>query len=552
MKNKLLKIISFIFICQISFAQSNNQWVKQIGANGYSIKMYDDHFYITGYFEDDVMFDSTKVISNGRTDIYLAKYSLDGNLVWVKSAGGELHDEGFSLTINPLGDNIYTTGFMHDAIFEDSTIIGYPFFIANYDSSGNLNWAQSLKSSGGGGASSIASDNSGNLYITGSAFGLQVPDSLSFNGSHYFLIKYDQTGKPMWIKGTYKNTTTINVQPAKTGITCDMHNNVYVTGTIQSEEIHFDSTHILIPDASVNAFICKYDSNGNVLAAMQNKGPGMAIPNSITVDNNGNIYLTGTFEGTIQFDDFFLESSGSYDIFIVKYGEDGQVLWAKKAGSANNESGRSIKVDHNGDIHITGINSFYAYFDSLILEKGGVFVAKYDSEGKIIHVNSVFYIEEQISVSGSDFLVNDFELINNNEYIITGFINIPVYFNAQEIAGLGNDKIFIARFSNFATDISNNSFIPLGITLKQNYPNPFNPNTNIEYYLPSSEFVSLIVYDVMGKEIKRLFTKKQFKGNHSVTWDGTNSKNEKVSSSIYFFALVTNNTKIIRKMILLR
>ncbi len=546
MRTELLKILSFIFLCQISFAQST-QWVKQIGANGYSIKVYGDYFYITGYFEDNVMFDSIKVTSKGRTDIYLAKYSINGNLNWVKTAGGELHDEGFSLIINPLGDNIYATGFMHDAAFEDTTIEGYPFFIANYDSSGKLNWARSLISSGGGGASSIASDNSGNLYITGSAFGLHVPDSLNFIYSCYFLIKYDQSGTPQWLKGTNHTTNSIAVQPAKAGITCDIYNNVYVTGTIQSEEIQFDSTHILIPEGDVNAFVCKYDSSGNVLAAMQSKGPGLAIPNSITVDNTGNIYLTGTFDDTVQFDDVSLVTSGSWDVFTVKYNQYGQVLWAKKAGSENYESGRSIKIDHRGNVHITGINSFSAYFDDLLLEKGGVFIAKYDSEGEIIDVNSVFYINENIPVWGSDFLVNDFELINDDEYILTGFINTSVYFNTQKIDGLGNDKIFLARFSNPVTSIPAKSLVPHSIILSQNYPNPFNPTTSIRYSLPKDSDVTLKIYDINGRLLSTLIHEKQSAGTHNIQWNASS-----FPSGIYFYRLQTNNYQQMRKCLLVK
>lgn len=552
MKTALLNILVFISLCQNSFAQST-QWVKQIGAKGYSMKIdKENHFYITGSFENEVMFDNINASSKGLTDIYVARYSIDGSLNWVKTAGGEWWDEGFSLAINPAGDNIFTTGFMKDALFEDSIRIGYPFFIANYDSSGNLKWAQSLRTSGGGGAISISADNSGQIYLTGSAYDLIIPDSLGFSGTNYFIIKYDESGKLLWIRGTNGTLNSLAVQPAQAGITYDIYNNIYVAGSIQSEEIKFDSTHILIPEGVLNVFVVKYDSNGNVVKAIQSKGPGQAYPISIAVDTASNIYLTGCFEGSVQFDDVILESSGSFDIFTAKYNENGDLHWVKKAGSNKYDSGRSIKVDNNGNVYMAGINSVSATFDNAILDKGGVFIAKYDGDGNLINLKNVFFVNDNIFVSGNNFTVNDFALINNEEYIMTGFFNETVHFDTLELSGIGGGNIFIAKISNVTTDVKQSAFIPSKLSLYQNYPNPFNPITKIEYYLPNTTFVSLIIYDLKGREIKRLVEEEQFSGKHILTWNGTNDKNQNVSSSIYFYSLETSGNKIIRKMILLK
>ncbi len=90
------------------------------------------------------------------------------------------------------------------------------------------------------------------------------------------------------------------------------------------------------------------------------------------------------------------------------------------------------------------------------------------------------------------------------------------------------------------------------IMLMQNYPNPFNPSTMIGYYLPGQSSVSIIVYDVQGRLIKKLVDSPQGAGMHKVKWDGTNTGGGKVSSGVYFYRLDGGKVSITRKMILVR
>ena len=83
--------------------------------------------------------------------------------------------------------------------------------------------------------------------------------------------------------------------------------------------------------------------------------------------------------------------------------------------------------------------------------------------------------------------------------------------------------------------------------LNQNYPNPFNPVTNISYSLPRSGEVSLLVYDLLGKEVARLVDKQQEAGYHKVTWDASN-----VSSGVYFYRLQSGGFTQTKKMVVLK
>jgi len=84
-------------------------------------------------------------------------------------------------------------------------------------------------------------------------------------------------------------------------------------------------------------------------------------------------------------------------------------------------------------------------------------------------------------------------------------------------------------------------------TLAENYPNPFNPTTNISYSIPANDFVSLKVYNSIGKEVAELVNAILEAGNYTIPFDGSN-----LSSGVYYYILSTPNFREVRKMLLIR
>ncbi|MDZ7400234.1 MAG: ScyD/ScyE family protein [candidate division KSB1 bacterium] len=96
------------------------------------------------------------------------------------------------------------------------------------------------------------------------------------------------------------------------------------------------------------------------------------------------------------------------------------------------------------------------------------------------------------------------------------------------------------------TDVPTNEHsLPTGFELSQNYPNPFNPTTVIRYTIPSSSFVSLKVFDMLGKEVANLMSEEQSSGVHSVEFDANG-----LASGIYFYQLKAGNFAVTKKMLI--
>ena len=104
------------------------------------------------------------------------------------------------------------------------------------------------------------------------------------------------------------------------------------------------------------------------------------------------------------------------------------------------------------------------------------------------------------------------------------------------------------------TDVANinENEIPNEFILVQNYPNPFNPSTKIEFTIPVSENVRLVIYDVLGNQVSEMINKTLNAGKYDYIWLGKNDDGIKVSAGIYFYRIEAGSFLKTKKMILLK
>lgn len=116
------------------------------------------------------------------------------------------------------------------------------------------------------------------------------------------------------------------------------------------------------------------------------------------------------------------------------------------------------------------------------------------------------------------------------------------------------DNIYCGIVVYLPTDVDdgNNVIVPEAYSLAQNYPNPFNPSTEIQFVLPRNTDIKLAVYNMLGQHVKTLADGILSAGEHRVTWDATDERNNRVASGIYFYRLETSEYTALRKMILLK
>jgi len=174
--------------------------------------------------------------------------------------------------------------------------------------------------------------------------------------------------------------------------------------------------------------------------------------NGLATDSEGNVYAVGYFDGIINFGSFSLASTsaGLPDIFLAKYNSEGTCLWAKKAGGIAGDYGRAIALDGNGNIYITGTYGIAeAAFDGIFKQPtGGLksgFLAKYDSEGDVIWV-------ESFGGSGASPEPAKVKTFGNSIYIAGDFFG-NINFNGTNAIGsfaqnFGKQDVFLVKYSS--------------------------------------------------------------------------------------------------------
>jgi hypothetical protein len=242
-------------------------------------------------------------------------------------------------------------------------------FLAKYDFSGNFKWANSAGGGGiSDYCTGICTDKNGNSYITGhfnsdTLFfdGIEVYNNTG--GKIFFVAKYDSSGNVIWARSCGKYASFKNP-----GIGLDADGNCYIGGSFQtSNYVGFDNIQYSANGCSF--FLVKHDVAGNLVWAKIADSPYLCELNGIQTDDAGNCYLTGFFNNMIIFGSTLLVSTGFNDVFVAKYDSTGTALGGQKAGGMDEgDYGSALATDAMGNSYITGnFWSSHAYFGNITL-----------------------------------------------------------------------------------------------------------------------------------------------------------------------------------------
>lgn len=305
--------------------------------------------------------------------------------------------------------------------------------MSGFSQSPFFHWAKSFGGTQFDNPTSAVTDSAGNVYVCGF-----FEDSVDFNtepgvfqqgavGQYdVFVSKWDSNGNWLWTKtfGSYD-------YDAAEGIALDSQGNIVVTGFFYGT-VDFDpgpAVYNLTFRGGVDIFVLKLDSNGNFIWAKQMGGYAADAPSGIALDPFDNIIITGSFQGTANFDtgssSAILTSAGNVDIFIAKLDPSGNFLFVKQLGGPQIEETNNVKTDKNGNIIVCG-----ELYDTIDLDPGpSVYmsapITNYPSTA--IHYNAFLlklnaagdfiYAKE---IAGGYSIGKDVAVDNNNNILLCG------------------------------------------------------------------------------------------------------------------------------------
>jgi len=402
-------------------------------------------------------------------------------LKWAKQQGGSSTDQVKALATDISG-NIFSAGiFSGTANFNPSepnfnlTSAGnYDGFVSKFDINGDFVWAIKIGGIDSDYVHDIAADDFGNIYVSGAFQGTVDFDpsagteNLTALGSlDGFVAKYNGDGELIWVKqigGTSQQDTY--------SIKVDEQGNAFVVGAFYGT-VDFDpgtGTHDLTAQQDFDGFVLKLNNDGDFVWVKHLEGDSEIAAVDVQLDDNQNIYVTGYFGGSVNFDlgisDTIMTSNvGFNDAFLLKLDETNAFVWAKQINGTDNVYGSSISIDGNNSVYIVGDFKGVAEFDTLV---GSVsLTSSGNSDGYLAKYNSVGGLEWAKQIGSTDKVAARSVIATIEDQVyVTGSFGSTADFNvggtANTITSNGLEDVYIAQYDTSGTFIDANAFGSIG------------------------------------------------------------------------------------------
>jgi len=344
-------------------SSGTKEWTEQLGsassdyANGVATDS-SGNVYVAG-----VTYGGLDGNSKGNSDLFVVKYNSSGTKEWTKQYGTDRYDEARGVATDSSG-NVYVVGGTKGNLNGISNSGRTDAFVIKFNSSGTKQWTKKLGTWQNDLANGVATDSSGNFYVTGFTY-QHLDGNTSAGKADLFVVKYNSSGTKQWTKqlGTSKHDRA-------RGVATDSSGNVYVTG---------DTYGGL--DGNTNAgyndlFVVKYNSSGTKQWTKQLGTSSTDLANGIATDSSGNIYVAGGTYGGLDGN----TNAGNSDLFVVKYNSSGTKQWTKQLGSSSRDYDYGVATDSSRNVYVSG-DTYGGPDNNTNAGYNDLFGVKYNSSG---------------------------------------------------------------------------------------------------------------------------------------------------------------------------
>jgi hypothetical protein len=415
-----------------------------------------------GSYDADPGSGVTTLSSQGGTDVSIAKFDTDGNLLWAKTIGGSGDDFASRLAVDSQGSIYIAGGYRNTVDFDpgagSSLSIsngGLDIFLLKLDENGDFLWVYTTGSTQDEVAKGVAVNHLDEVFLTGFFRNTVQFDNIgsaanftSQGGADVFVLKLAQLGD---FVSAYQAGGTLDDDAW--GITIDNYGNAYVTGYFQGT-CNFNVNGFaqnIISNGSNDGFVMKLNASNDFQWVRRIGGTGNDMLRCVTIDKKDNVLVAGYFSGTVDFNPGAAiderTSNGGLDLMIVKLAANGTYIFGVAAGGISDDFTDAITVDNENNIFTTGVMRNTVDFDpgagtqNVTVTGGGVFADQFfwkiDENGNYLFATNL---------GGGD---NDhgFAVHTHDQILYT-----TGYFNGTADFDLSSGTDF--KSSNFSTDIS--------------------------------------------------------------------------------------------------
>jgi hypothetical protein len=312
----------------------------------------------------------------GYADVFIVKLDPSGAYLWGKAMGSNYLDNAVKVQTDPKNGGVFLLGSFYDGgdfdpgpntfLLQTQNPEYSENFILKLDNDGDFAWAYSFKL----GISSIESNNNGDLLVTGG-----FHDTYDFDpgidtflvtavGSDGFLLSLSAGGTLQWVKQFETASAELFMGSSISSVTIDKTGNIFLAGT-NGSEIDLDPGPGVytfpFTQGDGHHFYVKLNPLGEFIWAVGYAQPMQSYgtsPSRLSTDEQGNLYVTGSLTGTMDFDPGIgvlnLTSNGQFDIYVLKLLKDGQFSWAFQIGGPSYDNGLGLNIDSSNNLILSG------------------------------------------------------------------------------------------------------------------------------------------------------------------------------------------------------
>lgn len=450
-----------------------------------SVKETHDGYIITGNYKPDDEDYSYLLVK--KTDLY-------GKTVWFKTFGTDRDPDGGADVIVANDGNYLVLG--NTESYGAGRI---DFYLLKLDPNGNLIWSKTYGGQYDESASEVLQTSDGGFIMCGNT-------KLSASGSRdAYIVRADAQGNQLWAKnygGAGGENASSIIETSDGGF-------IFAGSTTSNGTDDFQ------------IWIVKIDANGNEVWSKTHGGSEWEEAASISQTSDGGYILSGY---TLS------KGAGAKDAYLIKVNATGDVIWDKVFGDVHADEFTDAKETPDGGFIAVG---YSVTFFSQQNQFRDLFIVKTNSSGDLVWSKLIGSVKNEGASS--------VRVTADGGFVISGFTDSYSKSN----------NIYLLKF-NGAGEITNvfedgEEKLLQSFVLNQNYPNPFNGQTTIMFTINSPQEISLVLYDLLGREIKVLKQGWFNPGDYDVTIDS-----DYLSSGIYFYSLRAGKKIQTRKMTLIR
>lgn len=362
------------------------RWSRQFGMGGGSTTVSD-----IAVFDDAIYLVDTRPTPSDNNDVFLYKFDADGLVVWISQFGTSQNDGATGVAVDSLG-SVFVTGWTSGTLPGEASQGSLDAFIRKHDSDGNVLWTRQFGTSlsDASHAITVVDDH---VIVTGRTRGAFPTYSL-LGAADAFIAEYDSSGTQLWLR-QFGAAPGAEVSPIAVG--ADGGGAIFLSGTVGGAFPGQTSS------GGTDVFLSKRDLDGNLVWTRQfgTSATDQAAEHALAFTASGEIVLAGHTDGTLPSQ----TSTGGRDVFLRAHDTDGDVMWTRQFGTSGTDYAGALTVPGDGYIYLAG-SVLGALTGHTALGGDDAFVARLSTTGALVGVRQ-FGTDQNDFVRGMAFVGSD-------------------------------------------------------------------------------------------------------------------------------------------------